>query len=130
VTLPGFAGGEYLPLPASKGPAFPFPLTLGGYPTFPANFAQEQGLSPKIEKASERKNLKSRSELLFRIPRYINVYFAHGQPCSRKVRKLPLNFLILSRRTLIKSSFTPPVYNISWREEASLYPPVLLPFVG
>ena len=25
VTLSGFAGGEYLPLPASKGPAFPFP---------------------------------------------------------------------------------------------------------
>ena len=25
VTLSGFAGGEYLPLTASKGPAFPFP---------------------------------------------------------------------------------------------------------
>jgi hypothetical protein len=25
VTLSGFEGGEYLPLPASKGPAFPFP---------------------------------------------------------------------------------------------------------
>ena len=41
--------------------------TLGGYPTFPANFAQEQGLSPKIEEASERKNLKSRSELVLPI---------------------------------------------------------------
>jgi len=65
VTLSGFARAEYLPLPASKGPAFPFPLTLGGYPTFPANFAQGQGLSPKSEEASERKNLKSRSELVF-----------------------------------------------------------------
>jgi hypothetical protein len=27
VTLSGLAGGEYLPLPASKGPAFPFPST-------------------------------------------------------------------------------------------------------
>jgi len=53
VTLSGFAGGEYLPLPASKGPAFPFPLTLDGYPTFPANFAQGQGVSPKIEEGSE-----------------------------------------------------------------------------
>jgi len=35
VTLSGFAGGEYLPLPASKGPAFPFLLTLEGYPTSP-----------------------------------------------------------------------------------------------
>jgi len=25
VTLSGFAGGEYLPLPPSKGPPFPFP---------------------------------------------------------------------------------------------------------
>ena len=24
VTVSGFAGGEYLPLPASEGPAFPF----------------------------------------------------------------------------------------------------------
>jgi hypothetical protein len=32
VTLSGFAGGEYLPLPASKGPAFPFLLTLDGSP--------------------------------------------------------------------------------------------------
>jgi len=47
--------------------------TLGGYPTFPANFAQEQGLSPKIEEAIERKNLKSRSERLFQIARYPNL---------------------------------------------------------
>jgi len=39
VTLSGLAGGEYLPLPASKGLAFPFLLTLDGYPTPPANFA-------------------------------------------------------------------------------------------
>jgi len=33
VTLSGLAGGESLPLPASKGPAFPFLLALDGYPT-------------------------------------------------------------------------------------------------
>jgi len=32
LTLSGFAGGEYLPLPASEGLAFPFLLTLDGYP--------------------------------------------------------------------------------------------------
>jgi len=42
VTLSGFAGGEYLPLPTSKGPAFPFLLTLDGYPTSPADCAQKQ----------------------------------------------------------------------------------------
>jgi len=30
VTLSGLAGGEYLPLPASKGLAFPFLPTLDG----------------------------------------------------------------------------------------------------
>ena len=33
VTLSGLAGGESLPLPASKGPAFPFLLVRDGYPT-------------------------------------------------------------------------------------------------
>jgi hypothetical protein len=33
VTLSGFAGGEFLPLPASKGRAFSFLLTLDGTPT-------------------------------------------------------------------------------------------------
>jgi hypothetical protein len=46
VTLSGFAGGEYLPLPASKGLAFPFLLTLDGYPTSPADYAQGQGNPP------------------------------------------------------------------------------------
>jgi hypothetical protein len=68
VTLPGFAGGEYFPLPASKGPAFPFPLTLGGYPTFPANFAQEQGLSPNIKDAPERKTLRCAQSSFFSNP--------------------------------------------------------------
>jgi len=40
VTLPGFAGEEYLPFPRSKGGAFPFLLTLGGCPTASANVAQ------------------------------------------------------------------------------------------
>ncbi len=42
VTLSGFTGGEYLPLPASKEPAFPFLFTLDGYPTSPADYAQKQ----------------------------------------------------------------------------------------
>ena len=40
VTLSGFADGEYLPLPRSKGGAFPFLLTFGGCPTAPSNFAR------------------------------------------------------------------------------------------
>jgi hypothetical protein len=42
LTLPGFAGEECLPLPRSKGEAFPFLLTLGGYPTASANVGQGQ----------------------------------------------------------------------------------------
>jgi len=49
VTLSGLAGGEYLPLPASKGLAFPFLLTLDGYLTSPAIYAQGQRFSPKIK---------------------------------------------------------------------------------
>ena len=45
VTLPGFAGEECLPLPRSKGGAFPFLLTLGGCPTASANVAQGQRCS-------------------------------------------------------------------------------------
>jgi len=33
VTLSGFAGGEFFPLPRSKGGAFPFLLNLDGAPT-------------------------------------------------------------------------------------------------
>jgi len=53
VTLSGFAGGEYLPLPASKGLAFPFLLTLDGYPTSPANYAQEQRCSLETPETPE-----------------------------------------------------------------------------
>jgi hypothetical protein len=49
LTLSGLAGGEYLPLPASKGLAFPFLLTLDGYPTSPAMYAQGQRFPPKIK---------------------------------------------------------------------------------
>jgi len=49
VTLSGLAGGEYLPLPASKGLAFPFLLTLDGYPTSPAIYAQGQRFSLKVK---------------------------------------------------------------------------------
>jgi len=44
VTLPVFADGEYLPLPRSKGGAFPFLLTIGGYPTALSNFARGQAV--------------------------------------------------------------------------------------
>jgi hypothetical protein len=49
VTLSGFAGGEYLPLPASKGLVFPFLLTLDGSPTSPADYAQGQRFSSGIK---------------------------------------------------------------------------------
>jgi len=65
VTLSGLAGGEYFPLPASKGPAFPFLLTLDGYPTSPANYAQGQRFFSINPRNSKTKNLNSRSELVF-----------------------------------------------------------------
>ena len=52
VTLSGLAGGEYLPLPASEGLAFPFLLALDGYPTSPANFAHGQWYPAKTEETS------------------------------------------------------------------------------
>ncbi len=71
VTLSGFAGGEYLPLPASKGPAFPFLLTLDGYPTSPADYAQKQQYPP--EKSPETPGplaLTFRGDLLYRTKNY------------------------------------------------------------
>jgi hypothetical protein len=50
VTLSGLAGGEYLPLPASKGPAFPFLFALDGYPTPFSNFAHRQDLRSELRK--------------------------------------------------------------------------------
>jgi hypothetical protein len=44
VTLSGFAMGEYLPLPRSKGGAFPSLLTLGGCPAAAAKFVQKHQL--------------------------------------------------------------------------------------
>jgi hypothetical protein len=44
VTLSGFAGGEFLPLPASKGRAFPFLLTLDGTPTASAMSLRDKRL--------------------------------------------------------------------------------------
>jgi len=58
VTLSGLAGGEYLPLPASKGLAFPFLLTFDGYPTSPAIYAQGQRFSPKIKETPGKEPLK------------------------------------------------------------------------
>jgi len=49
VTPSGLSGGEYSPLPASKGLAFPSRLALDGSPTAPASFAQGQKGSLKIQ---------------------------------------------------------------------------------
>jgi hypothetical protein len=45
VTLSGFAGGEFLPLPGSKGRAFPFLLTLDGSPTAHASRSWTTGFT-------------------------------------------------------------------------------------
>jgi len=66
VTLSGFAGGEYLPLPASKGLAFPFLLTLEGYPISPATYAQEQRSPPKSLKLPTRRAISG--PLVARVP--------------------------------------------------------------
>ncbi len=52
VTLSGFAGGEYLPLPASKGPAFPFPSAgLFGLPSAmsPGRMERSTELTPRAQ---------------------------------------------------------------------------------
>jgi len=49
VTLSGFAGGEYLPLPHSKGGAFPFLLTLD-----PPQADCSQQISPSLRQAGQR----------------------------------------------------------------------------
>jgi len=54
MTLSGFAGGECFPLPASKGLAFPFLLTLDGCPISPGICAQEQWCSPKKSRNSKK----------------------------------------------------------------------------
>ena len=51
VTLSGLAGGEYLPLQASKGLAFPFLLTLDGYPTSLQQFTlKDNGFLQRLRK--------------------------------------------------------------------------------
>jgi len=67
VTLSGLAGGEYLALPASKGLAFPFLLTLDGYPTSPAIYAQGQRFSPKIKETP----VHASSQLVMPGPRHL-----------------------------------------------------------
>ncbi len=75
VTLSGLAGGEYLPLSASKGLAFPSVrlssrrslLTLDGCPTSPTHYTHGQRFSPVTLDAHERKNHNLRSELVFQI---------------------------------------------------------------
>jgi len=53
VTLPGFAGEKCLPLPRSKGGAFPFLLTLGGCPTASAMSLRDNGVHYKLRKPQE-----------------------------------------------------------------------------
>jgi len=48
----GLAGGEYLPLPHSKGGAFPFLLTSMGTPLLPANLRSEIMGSTKNRESS------------------------------------------------------------------------------
>jgi len=50
VTLPGFAGEECLPLPRSKGGAFPFLLTLEGAPPLPQKSLRCNGVHRKLGK--------------------------------------------------------------------------------
>jgi hypothetical protein len=65
----GVAGREYLPLSVSKGPAFPFPLTLDGFSTSPADFAQGQWSSSDymgdFSTETPQHPMISRSELVF-----------------------------------------------------------------
>ena len=57
----GFAVGEYLPLPRSKGGAFPFLLTSMGTPLFCANFVQKQRVLSK-QKETPGKNRLTKKE--------------------------------------------------------------------
>jgi hypothetical protein len=85
VTLPGIAGGEYLPFPRSKGGAFPFLLNLGGYPTAPSNFARGHGV------------LRDPSPL--RLTCYVSPHITEGLPwrkeysCQRRTRDIKLTTL-------------------------------------
>jgi len=63
VTLSGFTGGEYSPLPRSKGAAFPFLLTLGGCRTAPSNFARRQGILHHPLKSKGLRDLFLQEEL-------------------------------------------------------------------
>jgi hypothetical protein len=65
VTPSGLAGWEYLPLPASKGLAFPFLLTLDGYPTSPAIYAQGQGFSPEIKESPGQQTMLTNRSVSF-----------------------------------------------------------------
>jgi len=58
VTVSGLAGGGYLPLPASKGLAFPFLLTLDGYPTSLQQFTlKDNGFLRRLRKLQDRFSL-------------------------------------------------------------------------
>jgi len=78
VTLSGFAGGEYLPLPASKGPAFPSLLTLDGYPTSPAIYAQGQRCSLNIQETPESQTLERSRDLALICGRSASLKSTHG----------------------------------------------------
>jgi len=54
VILWGFAGGEFLPLPGSKGRAFPFLLTLDGSPTAHASRLWTTGVHRNLRKLRKK----------------------------------------------------------------------------
>jgi hypothetical protein len=59
----GFAGGEYLPLPRSKGGVFPFLFTSMGTPLLPADFHSETMGFLKIQETSSLFSIDTRALL-------------------------------------------------------------------
>jgi hypothetical protein len=80
VTLPGFAGEEYLPLPRSKGGAFPFLLTLGGCPTASATSLRDNGVYWRVRKLHKRVLL----QMKYRISIIGFVWAENGTPSISK----------------------------------------------
>ena len=84
VTLSGFAGGECLPLPGSKGRAFPFLLTLEGCPAPPATSLIAPRSSPKKSGNFKNRFIRPRQDWLqltsrkrLYIPHHLVLIFMH-----------------------------------------------------
>jgi len=65
----GFAGGEYLPLPASKGLAFPFLLTSMGTPLHTYNLRSE--IMGSTQKSGSSTGIAG-----------VSPFFAHPEGCG------------------------------------------------